>query len=585
QPPAPGHPQAPGQPPAAPAPGYGYPGAPAQQPGPYGHPGAQHGQPGQPNPYAQHGEQPNPYSQQPGPYGGYPTQPQYPGAPVPPPPGQPGTGSGGKNVFKGRTGIVIAAATAGLLAVGGVTYWAVSGGDDEGKPVAEPTSSTSESTQDSGTSDEVDKGDGSGGGDRAGNDDINAGVQPGEAKVQWLVKNDVDLPRNGSTVHGPWVVGDTVVKAMYRSVEGFSVADGKKKWSVAFDTDICDTTPAPSANGDLVLTVKDGTGERAKCDVLQHVDAKTGKKGWKREIPKAGLFGNIWDVTLATADNTVTVTNGNRIFGFSLADGKELWGAPDGNCKPKAFAGAGKRLLAAANCRVEDLDNPQHELWGVDPATGKAKWKYRIKRGWEVSKVYSVDPLVINIINEKEKSRAILALKDDGSLRSQLSSDKEKEGFQTKCGGRLFSRDSLQNCTGVVAAGDTFYMATEPESTSLDATNELVAFDLNSGKPKWRSPAGDGKRLTPVQMEGGDVLVYIEPGYQQGGAVAKVSASGGAPKVLLQHPASVAAVEKSFFTPKFAYTGGRFVIVDGSVRGMRNDKEELETKTMIAYGK
>ncbi|NKY16365.1 hypothetical protein HGA06_20200, partial [Streptomyces somaliensis DSM 40738] len=48
---------------------------------------------------------------------------------------------------------------------------------------------------------------------------------------------------------------------------------------------------------------------------------------------------------------------------------------------PILFASAGTRLIAAANCRVSDYENPQQEVWEVDPATGKPRWKYQLARG------------------------------------------------------------------------------------------------------------------------------------------------------------------------------------------------------------
>ncbi|MGX1238913.1 hypothetical protein RKD46_000017 [Streptomyces pseudovenezuelae] len=196
-----GYPQAPGA-----QPGYGYPQAPgqpapgpyAQQPGPYGQQPGPYGAPS--GPYAQ---QPGPYGQQPGPYAqpgyGYPQQ-QYPGAPAP--------GGSGGGPFKGKPAVIIGAALAALLVVGGGIFLVTSGGDDEGKdPVAK---SSGEAVRPS-ESAEVDQGDGKGDG-REANDDLNAGRKDGEAKVLWLTKNDVDLPRNGKNVYGPWIVGDTVVK-------------------------------------------------------------------------------------------------------------------------------------------------------------------------------------------------------------------------------------------------------------------------------------------------------------------------------------------------------------------------------------
>ncbi|OII63745.1 PQQ-binding-like beta-propeller repeat protein, partial [Streptomyces sp. CC77] len=503
----------------------------------------------------------------------------YPGAPVPA--GAPGSGGGG--FFKGRPGIVIAAATAGLLAVGGVTWWAVSGDDDPKAPVAKPSAPATAQEPSGAASAEVDKGDGSGGG-RAQDDDLNAGRQPGEAKVEWLVKNDQDLPRNGADVFGPWVVGDTIVKALYRKIEGFSVADGKKKWSIPFQTDICQSAPAPNADGIIVISVKDGTGDRANCRVMQQIDLKSGKAGWKKEIPQdGGPFSKLSEASLAIAGNTVTAAGTGNSYGFSLTDGKQLYGRPDETCKPFAFAGAGARLIGAASCPVDDYANPQHEVWDVDPATGKPKWKYRLKRGWSVDKVYSVSPLVVNVVNNEKKQRAVLALKDDGTQRSQLSSGRD-EGFRAECsGGLIVFGENLQDCAGVVADADTFYMATEPTS-GLRGTNELVAFDLNTGKPKWRTSAGSERTLVPIRKEGAEVVVYIKPTYDSGGAVATVSATGGKPKVLLQHPSSVARVERDFWSTRYAYAGGRFFLASGRVSA-QNDKAELETKTMMAFAK
>ncbi|WP_175409608.1 PQQ-binding-like beta-propeller repeat protein, partial [Streptomyces sp. TRM64462] len=501
---------------------------------------------------------------------------QYPGAPVPP------AGGTGGGPFKGRTGIVIAAATAGLLVIGGGTWWALSGDDEPKQPVAQASTSAAPEPSGSGeASDDVDKGDGTGGG-RAQDDDLNAGRQPGEAKVEWLLKNDVDLPRNGADVHGPWVVGDTIVKAMYRSIEGFSTADGKKKWSIPFTTDVCEATPAPNAAGVMVIGLEDGTGDRAKCRVLQQIDTKTGKAGWKKEIPKVNGFAGIYDPTLALAGNTLAVAGGSNSWGFSLADGKQIFGKPADGCMPFAYAGEGTRLIAAAGCRTGDVDNPQNEVWEVDPATGKAKWKYQLDRGWEVDKVYSVSPLVVNAIHREKKQRTVLALTDAGKLRSQLSGGKDK--FQTKCGGGMvFASTRLQSCAGVVGDGDTFYMSTEPTSLTR-GTNDLVAFDLNTGKPKWRANAGAEKTMLPLRMENGEVLVYIEGSWDRGGAVATVAATGGKPKVLLQHPASVARIERDFWQPRYAYADGRFFIASGRVSA-QNDKAEMETKTMIAFGK
>src|SRR5689334_369186 len=140
-----GAPQTPPPPPQGPPrPGYGYP----QQPGPYNsgpYASGPYGQPQQPGPYGQPGY-------------GYPTQPQFPGAPGTPPPG----GSGSRNPFKGKPAMVIGAAVAALLVIGG-TVWAVSGDDGEKdeKPVARQTDDPEPGGSSGAT---VNPGDGSGAG-------------------------------------------------------------------------------------------------------------------------------------------------------------------------------------------------------------------------------------------------------------------------------------------------------------------------------------------------------------------------------------------------------------------------------------
>ncbi|MFE1228974.1 PQQ-binding-like beta-propeller repeat protein [Streptomyces sp. NPDC058745] len=562
--------QAPQQPPTAPGPygqppqpGYGYPQQ-APQPG-YGYPGQQAPQPGYGYPTQ---AQPGPYGQPPQPGYGYPGQPQYPGqAPYPAPTG------GGSNPFKGKPGVIIAAAAAALLLIGGGTWFALSG-DEEDKPVAQPTASPTGPKP----SESVDQGDGSGDGDK-GPEDLNAGRQPGEAKINWMLKNNVDLPKNGSDVLGPWIVGDVVVKAMYKSIDGYSLSDGSAKWHLDVPFELCAAPPAPAADGTMVFAHHDKAGDRAKCTQLQQVDLKTGKAGWKKAVPKAsGLFA-FDDNTLAISGSTVTAAGTSSAYGFSMADGRQLFASPSSGCKPYAYAG-GEKLIAASSCPSGDVNKKQQQIGEVDPNTGKARWNYKLPANWEVDRVYSVNPLVVSATQRDEKKWMVFALTADGRLRSQIQGGTDK--FAPKCGGSfvVFGKN-LQGCVGVAADANTFYMATE---TSYGTPNEVVAFDLNTGKAKWRSKAPGEQSMIPLRMEGPDVLVYVDPSYDKGGAVATVAPTGGAPKVLLQHPAATAQIESTYYDPGYAYGNGTFVITAGRVSAL-NDKAEKEVKTMMAFSK
>ncbi|MGW0552298.1 outer membrane protein assembly factor BamB family protein [Streptomyces altiplanensis] len=574
-------PAPPQQPPAQP--GYGYPQAPPQpQPG-YGYPGQQPGQPGQAGPYGQppqpgpYGQpQPGPYGQpQPGPYG----QPQpgpyggYPGAPAP------GGGSGGP--FKGKPAVIIGAALAAVLVVGGGVYLATSGdGGGKKKPVAG-------GSKDAGTgglpSGDTGGSDGGSAGGRDAEDDLNGGRQSGEAKVMWLQKNDVDLPRNGSDVFGPWFTGNgLVVKAMYKKVAAYNTSDGKEKWSLPLSTQLCAAPSRASEDGKIVFGVKSDTTERAKCSKLQMVDLGTGKAGWTAEVKKEGTFDLLSDITIAISGNTVTAGRTGHSTAFSMKDGKELWGKLPGECQPYAFTSSAK-LIAAAACSTGEAAKNHQRIQEHDSATGKVKWSYPLAQGWEVDRVYSVSPLVVSATHREKKSWSVISLTDSGKLRSEIDGGKDK--FQPQCGGTfvIFGRN-LEGCTGVAADEDTFYMVTADKTSGLNRTNEVVAFSLDTGKPKWRSSPGPDRTMTPLRMEGDDVLVHIDGSYDRGGAVATIPASGGKPKVLLQNPASTASIENNFFAPRVAYEGGQLYLVNSRVSAT-NDKEEKEAKTMMVFGK
>ncbi|MGW2563903.1 outer membrane protein assembly factor BamB family protein [Streptomyces sp. NPDC001514] len=565
---------APGVPPQAgqPQPGYGYPQTP--QPG-YGYPQQAPGQPGsynQPGPY---GQQPGPYNQQPGPYGqpqggyGYPTQPQYPGVPTPPP------GGGSGNPFKGKPGVIIGAAVAALLVIGTGTWFALSGDDDDNKPTAKQTALPQPNGSES-----VDQGDGTGGG-RDGVDDLNAGRKPGEAKVLWLAKNDVDLPRDGADVSGPWVVGDTVVKGMYKELTGYSATTGQKKWSLPFPAELCAASTQPTANGKLVVAYKDGTSDKANCTQLQQVDVTTGKAGWKQSIQKKGTWDLLSDISLTISGNTVTAARLGNSDAFRVSDGKALFGKLPGNCQPEAFAG-GPKLIASETCpRVNG--KAQNQVQELDSATGKALWTYKLPANWEVDKVYSVSPLVLSLEEPDQKKWSVIALNPNGTLRSQIDGGTDK--YQPRCGGGFIIFGAhLEGCVGVAADANTFYMATDPAASGKSRSNAVVAFDLNTGKRKWRAEAPADRTLVPLRMEGSDVLLYMEGTFLEGGAVATLAPTGGKPKVILQHPKSTAEIESDFYSPKMIYQDGRFYIASSRVSAS-NDAEEKETKTMMAFGK
>ncbi|MFI6401404.1 PQQ-binding-like beta-propeller repeat protein [Streptomyces sp. NPDC050548] len=546
--------------PVQPTPGYGYP----QQPGPYN--SGPYGNPQQPGPYAQP-QQPGPYGQPPqqaGPNGGY----GYP--PPPPPQFAPPQPPSGRGPFKGRPALLIAAAVAGLLVVGG-TVWAVTGGGDDKKPVAEKSGSPTASGTSS-ADDPANPGDGSGDGGKD-PENLNEGRKSGEAKVLWY-KEAPDAPGSGADAPGMWITGRTAVKAAYKEVVAYNVGNGNPTWpTITFPQKICAVTPEKSAGDKIVVAYMSGVSDSAKCNHLQQLDLNTGAKGWTATVADGDLFDSALSIGLTITGKTLMVGRSQSGVAYDLATGKQLYekkkyGAA---CFPSAFAG-GSRLLVVSSCGAGS-DTAHDEVQELDPATGGAKWTKAIPKGWTVSHVYSVDPVVLYMTDADNKHWNISTLKSDGSVRSQVDS---KASFAAGCG--TFN-DDLQGCEDVAADANTLYLPT----AATTGPNQIVAIDLATGKEKWRVKSPEDESMLPVKVEGGKLIAYVEAAYDAGGQVVSVPTTGSSHTTtkLLQLPAGTAKIESSFFSRDVDYVDGRFYISSTRLNGNDDTKEKL----MLAYGK
>ncbi|WP_327252617.1 outer membrane protein assembly factor BamB family protein [Streptomyces sp. NBC_01244] len=521
------------------------------------------------------GEQPNPDEQWPSTPVGFGTPPEPGGYGTFGPPPQPWTVAPGPDadaggLFTGRVAVVVVAAmVAVLLMIGGGVYLMAG---TPAKPVAQDDK---EPAAPSG-SPSIDQGDGKGPG--VGRDvyDPNADIQPGQARV-WLRDNQTQVVGGGTSQFGPWRVGDVVVKAMFKEVTAYAVADGKEKWKVSLQTPLCGAPPAPSANGKLVLGVHESDSLTSQCTDLQQIDLTTGKAGWKTPVPRENGFDTTREFHLAITGDTVAVARTAHMSGFSVADGRKLFGTSNENgCYPTEFAG-GSRLIGVRNCSEQVM------LQEVDPATGSPKWSHMYDKGWNLGRILSVDPLVVAAYHKDRKAWNITAFTADGKVRSQSEA---AFGVSGRCNG-WGNANGLQECHAAVADADTLYIGAGKvgKDLGIDDTNQVVAVDLNTGKEKWRT-AEQPKRRTmwPLAVEDGRVVVYISPGIDEGGSVVSLAPGDGASQPLLQSPAAAAGAEDVFYTSalRIAWTGGRLFLLNGRVYSPEPRKA---SRAILSFGK
>ncbi|MFE9928295.1 PQQ-binding-like beta-propeller repeat protein [Streptomyces sp. NPDC005533] len=519
------------------------------------------------------GPPPEPFEPQPRPQPPAAAQPQPP-APALPVPASGGSAAGGGlgGRFKRRPAVLTALGVAVLLTVGGGVYFAVGDGRD-GSSRAEPSSSPS-----------IDKGDGKGPGVGPDTYDPNAGIKPGEAKV-WLRDNQIELGGSGTGQYGPWRVGDAVVKAIATEITAYGAADGQDKWKIPLPTPLCAVPPAPTADGKLVVGLKESGSDSSHCTHLQLIDLATGKTGWKVAVPAENAYDSSNEFEIAISGDTVALARSAVMSGFSVTDGRKLFGTSktDG-CTPSGFAG-GSRLIGVRNCF--DLKDPtargQSMVEELDPATGASKWAYKYDKGWTVGRVLSVNPVVVAAHHEDRKTWNITAFAADGKVRSQGPA---AFGVSGRCNG-FGNAGRHQECYAAVADADTLYIGAGKPAATLDTeeTNQVVAVDLNTGKERWRTAEQPKNRtMWPLAIEEGRVLVYVSPGSGAAASVVSLAPADGASQPVLQSPAVSAGAASVFYSHgiRTTWSGGRVFLLNGRVYSPEPKKK---SRAILSFGK
>jgi outer membrane protein assembly factor BamB len=242
-------------------------------------------------------------------------------------------------------------------------------------------------------------------------------------------------------------------------------------------------------------------------------------------------------------------------------------------------------MIASESCPDGGIGSlGSQRLQELDPVTGRARWTYKLKAGYAVDKVYSVDPLVVSFKNDDTKSWSIASFNADGSERATLHST---EKFADDCGDGLGIEDgTLQDCKGVAVDADTLYMTTALDESHSPYSNAIVAFDLATGKQKWKAPAPSGRLVDPVQpRSGGGLLAYEEATPDQAGALVALAPGGGAYTVVSKHPDAAADAESGgFFHPSYRYADGRFFVTNYAVTPPAEGRSDDSSLSMLVLG-
>ncbi|MFJ7948067.1 PQQ-binding-like beta-propeller repeat protein [Streptomyces sp. NPDC096354] len=551
QPPAGGF-GAPQTPPAGPPqqqPGYGYP----QQPG-YGYP---------PGPPAGQGLPPGQPPQQG--YGyGYPTAPMHPQY-APPQQG----GQGGKK-FTPQMQIIVAAVVAVAVIIGGGIFLA-SGGDDKKNEVstAGPTGG--------------DKGgEGNSGGD---------GAEKAPANVKSTVAFQLPQPKvdDVTTVDGSWLTDKAYVKTGVDEIVGYDKDKGTKLWSIPLQGQLCAASRHMSKDYKTAIVFEEGKPTKAKkyppCNQVGGIDLNTGKLMWSKPVTAATSGDEPVRFDEVTLSGTTVAAGGTEGgAAFDLNTGAERWKpkADTDGCYDKGYGG-GDALAVVRKCGT--YDSPQLVIQALNPTTGAPLSSFKMPPGVDYASIVSTKPLVV-AADVGDTAGDGSGISDffsidaaTGKLLTKIAADGEK--YAARCGST-----EVETCQQLAVGNNRLYLPTEEHEGTGEYgdTNEIVAFDLTTGKLVGdKADAGDRYTLSPVRMDGGNVIAYKAPPYDKGGQIVSIDGETFKQTVLMENPADEAVREaESGFTADYSeilYKGGRLYL---SSRTLSKANGSLDEKRYLA---
>ncbi|MDF4251151.1 hypothetical protein [Streptomyces sp. WMMB303] len=488
-----GYPQQPG-PPGPPGPPPGPPGPPPGPPGPAGPPaGGQHSAPtmayGQPAaPYGQSGQS-GPYGQQPPP--GY----QGPGGPGGPVPGGPG---GGK---KNTKLIALIAAAVAVVLIAGAGVFLFTRGDDEGGKKDESKGGSQKS-----------KGDG-------------LETKPKSTKGDELFSIKDPKVKDYTKVPGAWATDKVFAKVSVKELLIVDLKTNEQKSPVSLKGEVCSASNGMTERHEVAMVVRETISSNASCNRMVAVDVDTGKIVMDEKM--SGAKDESSNDNVAISGDTVASAWIGGSAAYDIPSGKQLWKSKSSNCRDEGYSG-GKELYAVTECG--SFSKPQISVQRLDPKNkGKATWKFDVPKGAKNVRIASTDPLVLVVGAGSELTSDVMTVGEDKKLKARISID---DNYVRPCG------VEVDSCYNIAVGKDTVYLATEEHSGKAEygRTNEIMAFDFNSGNTKWKAEAGEKRSFVPIRMDGPNLLAYKLPDYDAGGEVVSIEPGKGKQTLLLKMP-------------------------------------------------
>ncbi|WP_042402609.1 outer membrane protein assembly factor BamB family protein [Streptacidiphilus carbonis] len=309
---------------------------------------------------------------------------------------------------------------------------------------------------------------------------------------------------------GSWLTTSTLVRSSSTTgVTAYAVSDGSKSWTLTPPSSAmtpCAMSPTTTAAG--VGTMAFGTDD-SSCSVFAGVDSNTGKILWTVPLTDA-THSVAMSASTYIQGSVATVVSGDRIGGFNIGTGKQVWAlkARGDYCNESAVATTGIVLVDDYCADV----SPSYTLTAVNASTGAQLWRKSENDHTDINSLLNSSPLVAIVSSNSVASLNVYDSSGNSGKTLNAPNLKVDEYHQVTA--------SLPNQMLVVQGQE------DSSSSSSDSTaGNIVAFNLSTGTEAWTydgesnhgallaESTGDGKlfALSTGSYSGSPHFVSLDP--------------------------------------------------------------------------
>ncbi|MFJ9520722.1 PQQ-binding-like beta-propeller repeat protein [Kitasatospora sp. NPDC101801] len=297
------------------------------------------------------------------------------------------------------------------------------------------------------------------------------------------------------TLVGSWLLGDAVVRADSTGVHAYGLADGKPGWTLAPPVEgavPCGLSPTVGPTGLGAALFRVSADPKSACTVVSAVDTKTGKAAWSKPLSDTK---DAYGARVAVLEDKVVAVGDDRATAWAAADGKDLWtyGGQGKFCTLSGGA-SGKTVVLHSTC-ADSV--PADQAVALNAADGKLQWWRGLNNQPKTVSVLSAEPAVVLTTGAQPADDRIFAWGATGDPAAEIPVTAE--------GGRLgVTRGSFDATPTVFFDGQTLLTT----QTGADGSHPAaVAYDLTTGKSRWRTQVAERGKSVPVGVENGALLL------------------------------------------------------------------------------